>query len=240
MITESLLDGLRSALAEEGLHILLPLEAAAFDQAVPRLRLEDLLPGAQGALIVADGGGVFFARFRAAGGVAFGLDPLDRYTAQVVPRAVVRALDGTGVRHAVFFPFARKPPFLPFQRLGQAAGMPAPGPLGLQIHPVYGPWWAYRALVVLSRPVPSAPPLEDSCRGCPAPCAAACPGHAVSPEGFVVEDCTARRISDPACQHSCQARAACIRGPEHRYPGEQVRFHMSASLSQILVHRRAQ
>ena len=58
-----------------------------------------------------------------------------------------------GTEFEVFHPFASERVHLPFQRLGRAAGLPPPGPLGVQVHPRFGPWWAYRALVALAVPV---------------------------------------------------------------------------------------
>jgi epoxyqueuosine reductase len=121
-------------------------------------------------------------------------------------------------------------PVIPFQRLGRAAGLGAPGPLALQIHPQFGPWWAYRALVVLDRRLPPAAPPGDGCAGCPAPCVAACPAAAVARSGFDVRACHAHRLSVVACHESCAARLACIRGPEHRYRDQQLAFHMRASM----------
>ena len=132
--------------------------------------------------------------------------------------------------------------------------MGGPGPLGLQIHPVFGPWWAYRGCVALALPpvrradadadadadgvadadadadagVTSG--LFDGCAGCAAPCVAACPAGAVRLVGFSVADCHARRLVAPACQLSCVARIRCVRGPEHRYTDEQLAFHMAASM----------
>ncbi|HVV15891.1 MAG TPA: hypothetical protein VHH90_01705 [Polyangia bacterium] len=208
----------------------MPLDAAAFDAAAAPLRLESLLPGAAAAVIVGSGGRAFFDGFSRAPELSDGArDPLDRYTARAVAAAVSDALIGSGARHAIGHPFGVDP-LIPFQRLGRAAGLGPPGPLALQIHPVFGPWWAYRALVVLDRRIPAAAPLGDACAGCPAPCVAACPAGAVAAAGFDVRACHARRLSAPACQDSCAARLACIRGPEHRYRDQQLAFHMRASM----------
>jgi epoxyqueuosine reductase QueG len=236
------------ALDGRGLNVCLPLDAAAFDAAcapvAPSLRLETLLPGARGALVVGSAGRAFFeafARARAAGDAANGTrsvadaapDPLDRYTRAVVEETVRDALAPLGIEHALRFPFvgeARGGSPIPFQRLGRAAGLGAPGPLGLQIHPVYGPWWAYRALVVVDAELATAAPVGDGCAGCDAPCVAACPAAAVQRAGFVVPACHARRLVAEACHLSCAARIACVRGPEHRYADEQLAFHMAASM----------
>ena len=219
-----------------GLGILLPMHAAAFDAACAAVngapRLAALLDGAQRALVVGSGGPTFFDRFEAAGveAVDGAPNPLDRYTRRVVDAAVTSVLGSLGVGHAVFFPFAGLSPLIPFQRLGRAAGVGPPGPLGLQIHPVYGPWWAYRALIVVDRALHTGPSLEDTCSGCPAPCVGACPGAAVSTAGFSIPACHAERLRAPACRLSCAARIACVRGPEHRYRDEELAFHMIASM----------
>ncbi len=212
----------------------LPLAPAAFDGAAAPLRLDDLLAGAAGALVVGAGGPAFFDLFERAPEAADGApNPLDRYTARAVGQAVGAALAPLGVGYAVHFPF--EPPggphrLIPFQRLGRAAGLGGPGPLGLQIHPRFGPWWAYRALVVLDRPLPPGPPPGDGCAGCDAPCVAACPAGAVARAGFDVAACHARRLVAEPCRLSCAARIACVRGPEHRYRDAQLAFHMRASM----------
>ncbi len=221
---------LRAELAAEGLHIVRPVTAAAVVAAGMALPAVPSLPRPRALVVVGDGGGAFYARFRAAGETS-GRDPLDRYTARVVGAAVARAL--AGVDHAVVFPFLAEGPPLPLQRIGVAAGLPPAGPLGLQVHPVYGPWWAYRAIVALGCEVTPEPPLASPCAGCAAPCATACPGEAVATAGFRLDACVRRRAADPGCQLSCAARLACVAGPQHRYPDEQLAFHMRASLVHI-------
>jgi epoxyqueuosine reductase QueG len=223
-----------------GLNVRLRLSAANFDAACapvpPGLQLRALLPGARAALIVGSGGPYFFERFLAAPEAGDGAaNPLDRFTARIVAGLAEEALAPLGVAHAVHFPFlqiasAGRAPIIPFQRLGRAAGLGGPGPLGLQIHPDYGPWWAYRALIVIDRELAPLPPPGDGCADCPAPCVAACPAGAVRRAGFDVPSCHARRLSAEPCRLSCAARIACVRGPQHRYSDRQLAFHMAASL----------
>jgi hypothetical protein len=234
------LDALTLALGARGLNVTMPLDAAAFDAAcapvAPALTLASLLPAARGALVVGAAGRAFFEAFtraRATGVLAAGPEPLDRHTRAVVGEAAREALEPLGVTHVEHFPFLGATAggaVIPFQRLGRAAGLAPSSPLGLQIHPEYGAWWAYRALVVVEVELPPGSPLSDGCAGCPAPCVAACPASAVRPEGFVVVACHARRLVAEACHLSCAARHACIRGPEHRYSDEQLAFHMAASM----------
>jgi hypothetical protein len=227
---------LERSLVPLGLNVLLPLDPAAFDAAVapvaPRVSLAALLPGARAALIVGSGGPTFFDGFAAGAPEARdgAPNPLDRFTRRAVGMAARSALEPLGVRHAVYHPFDGAEPLLPFQRLGRAAGLGGPSPLGLQIHPVFGAWWAYRALVVLDRALPSAAPPGDGCEGCPAPCVAACPASAVARAGFSVAVCHSHRQVAEPCRLSCAARIACVRGPEHRYRDEELAFHMAASM----------
>jgi ferredoxin len=242
---------LRASLAARGFNLLLPLSEAAFDGAcapvAPELRLRALHPapdgalGVLGALIVGSGGRELFRQFGDAPERRDGPpSPLDRFTRAAIGAAAEQALDGTPGGYRLLFPFVDvgldRQPALPFQRLGRAAGLGAPGPLGLQVHPVFGPWWAYRGLVALALPVEAwaaagaAEPLGDGCAGCEAPCVQACPAGAVRLAGFSVADCHARRLAAPDCRLSCVARIRCVRGPEHRYTDEQLAFHMAASM----------
>ena len=201
-----------------------------------KLTLTALLAGARAGAIVGSGGPTFFARFtEGAPETADGApNPLDRFTRRIVEAATAEVLAPLGVAHAVYFPFDGAQPLIPFQRLGRAAGLGGPGPLGLQIHPTFGPWWAYRALVIVDHELPARPAIGDGCAGCDAPCVAACPASAVARAGFSVSACHARRLTAEPCRLSCAARIACVRGPAHRYTEAQLAFHMAASLPKSL------
>jgi epoxyqueuosine reductase len=227
-----LLDALTEAFAGQGLYVVRPF---ALDAAGPAgAALAEALPAARTGLIVGDGGGDFFARFSALASDDDGPDPLDRYTAGVVNQVLagLSALLPRG-SHAVRFPFQGA---LPMQQLGEAAGLPRPGPLGLQIHPRFGPWWGYRAVVVLGPALPALPALGQPCRGCPAPCVAACPASAVRAAGLAIETCARHRLVHAPCAHDCVARRACVVAPERAYPADQLAFHMEASLSMVRAY----
>ena len=230
----------RQRLARCGLNVVMPLGGRIFDEIVVSVGgtpSNDLLPGAGGVLIIGDGGPRFFEQFQSlraspVHGVGPARHPLDDYTRQVLNDAVTDALApwlGT-IRFRLLYPFIGAQPVLPFQRLGQAAGLPGPGPLGIQIHPVYGPWWAYRGLVVLSVSVQADEVLAASCSGCHQPCVVACPPQAVTTAGWSYRLCIAHRRSAPGCQESCAARGACPVGLDFRYSNQQLAFHMRASL----------
>jgi epoxyqueuosine reductase len=212
---------------------------AALDRAGLSLQLDDLLEGARSAVVIGDGGPDFFAGFTnaflAAGNTNTDeSEPLDRYTAEAVSLAVARALPAGS--YSLRFPFGADLG-LPMQQIGVAAGLPAAGPLGIQIHPDFGPWWAYRALLLLHEPLAPLPSVSPSCVGCPAPCISACPVNAPSTAGFQIKLCADERDLSPACADACGARSACIVGIQHRYPAAQLAFHMRASLAMIRRYR---
>lgn len=224
---------LRPVCDRYGLHLVWPFSPQQFDQHVlPQQRMEELLPGARGAALIADGGGDFFTRMAAATMTDAKISDdsevphkLDEFTEQIFTRHVGPALQELGASYRFIFPFFGFQPALDFQRLGRAVGLGAPGPLGLQIHPIWGPWWAYRALVVADIEAETEAPIGDGCSGCAAPCVDACHGNAVHRQGLDVKRCFATRHDDPRCADRCDARLACIRGPERRYAPVQIRFH---------------
>jgi ferredoxin len=232
-----MLTPLRRELARAGLHVAMPVAAERLSAL--GVCLESLLPGARAAVVVGDGGPTFFSRL---GPISedLGRDPLDCFTVREVERAATSAWGDPGAggaphRWAAHYPFRQ--PWLPFQRIGIAAGLPPPGPLALQIHPIFGPWWAYRALL-LTTASPSelgddAPaPFDDPCAGCPAPCVSVCPAGAVGRPLLDIGRCLAARLEAGApCASACAARAACVVGRAHRYPAPQEAHHMGASLA---------
>ena len=135
---------------------------------------------------------------------------------------------------------------IPLMRLGGLAGWNVPSPLGLGLHPKYGPWSAYRAawityseqmpenfyqkpLAFKSTPSKALQQSAELCIACSAPCSAACPAHAVTHgEQFNVERCDKhRRPETSECHTHCFARIACPIGAEHRYDDSQLVHHMS-------------
>ena len=269
------LGDLRARCAGEGLNLVLPVDCARFDAAASArggLTLDAWWPGARAAVVIGDGGPAFFRGFtgrradhaqdqdqdhRPTPGEAAPLapeplaatGPLDAFTTARVLAIARAALGEAPGRWRVVFPFgpADGEPALPFQHLGMAAGLPAPGPLGLQIHPTYGPWWAYRAALLSRLPFAdatgggvAAEPPPDACAACAGPCRSACPAGAVTSAGFVFEPCRARRLAEgSSCAHACVARLACPVGVGHAYGAPQIAFHMEASLVSLRRSRAA-
>ena len=91
-------------------------------------------------------------------------DPLERYTESTIETCYPGARIYYGHRRY-------DGAFVPLQRLAVATGLGALAPSQLVIHPIYGPWFALRAVVVLDGdPPPACAPIVQPCT-CDASCA---------------------------------------------------------------------
>jgi hypothetical protein len=129
-------------------------------------------------------------------------------------------------RAFVLYTEKRQDRYLPLVAVARRAGFGSPGRIGVLLHPVFGPWISIRGVLFLPDEVPlrEAPPF-DPCTGCPAPCAGACHGAAVSEGGLDVIRCFRTKILKSPCRAACDARSACVVGPEHAFPPEQIAHH---------------
>ncbi len=180
---------------------------------------------ARQVLVIGNAGPAMFRRFQAE------RDPnedlLDDWC-----RDVLAPLATTCNARAVF-PFDK--PFLPFVSWARRAGCGFSSPLGMNIHPVYGLWHAFRAAFLFDRIAVPVQTGDDSVHPCDTcadkPCLSVCPVNAFSPGRYDVEACTAhlRGNTAPLCsQYGCAARVACPVGQEFQYTQDQIRFHMAA------------
>ena len=124
---------------------------------------------------------------------------------------------------------------IPLQKLGRWAGWANPSPLGMDISPCYGPWFAYRAAFLIDAPLECTKTFtaNSPCDDCESkPCIQACPVGAVTHDQTIAMDlCLPQRLADPqGCGVSCGSRLACPVGEKWRYPKEQIRYHGSRSL----------
>jgi hypothetical protein len=129
-------------------------------------------------------------------------DPLERYTERVIDAAFPGARLYYGHRRY-------GGAFVPLQRLAAATGLGALAPNHLVIHPIYGPWFALRAVAVIEGEPPSREPISQPCR-CDASCAAA----------FARAQRSADWRDWLAVRDSCALRA-------WRYSDEQAHYHYS-------------
>ena len=190
---------------------------------------EDRVPeGARFVILIGNAGPHMFQRF------ARERDPqrdsMDDWTRDVV---TTLAAD-LGAEAA--YPFDMNPPW-PFLTWARRGGAGHVSPLGLNIHPAYGLWHAYRAALLF--PVEFDLPVQDAgphpCESCPSkPCLTACPAGAFDGTRYDVPAC-ASHIASPqgdACMNrGCLARHACPVGQAFAYSPGQAQFHMRAFLA---------
>jgi hypothetical protein len=154
------------------------------------------------------------------------LDSMDDWT-----RDVLTPLAKSLGAHAMF-PFdVPHPPFLTWAQDAKAGHT---SPLGLNIHPRFGLWHAYRAAFIFDEDI--VPPVVVStpspCETCVnKPCLTACPVKAFTNPGYDVTACASHLASaagTPCRDHGCLARRACPVGQDFLYSSDQTRFHMVA------------
>lgn len=145
-------------------------------------------------------------------------DALDGWIEETFSRALTPI---TSVRDVIF---SHEPPprRLPMQRLARHSGFTPLSEGQLLAHPVYGPWFALRAVIVTDVPGPSGarPAVGPPCAGCDAPCKPAFE-HACEANDARVKPGLLRQNWRPWLA----VRDACPVGRDHRYSEEQIRFH---------------
>lgn len=190
---------------------------------------EDRAPeGARFVILIGNAGPDMFRRF------ASERDPsrhaMDDWTREVV-RDLAQQLGATAA-----YPFDMDPPW-PFLTWARRAGAGHVSPLGLNIHPDYGLWHAYRAALLfpVAFDIPPQRAGTHPCESCAAkPCLSACPAGAFDGKGYDVSACVAhlRTGAGEACMSGgCLARHACPVGQGFAYAPAQAEFHMRAFLA---------
>jgi epoxyqueuosine reductase QueG len=172
-------------------------------------------------ILIGNAGPDMFRRFARSG-----VQTLDEWT-----RKIVEPLAEDLCAKAVF-PFDQ--PAMPFLSWARLAGAGHISPLGLNIHPTYGLWHAYRAALLfpvefdLPRPSNSVHPCESCAEK---PCLTACPVKAFDGSSYNVAAC-GEHIKSGAGQTcmegGCLARLACPIGKAYQYTKPQTQFHMRA------------
>jgi methylmalonic aciduria homocystinuria type C protein len=185
-------------LADTGLDI-----AHAFDPALVA-SLAPMLSATRRALLVGNTRALwepFMAAIARDRELAASADPLERYVEAAIERAFGDA--------PVWFSHRRYDgAFVPFQRIAVATGLGVLAPTQLVIHPVYGPWFALRAIVLVDGepPAPPALPVVTCCTG----------------------DCAARldvAVGSGDWRAWLAVRDACNVGRAYRYSEQQITYH---------------
>jgi hypothetical protein len=242
---ENPLETIRRIASRQGLNLIAAIPADRYDRAVaPALRTDAFDSTISSSVkrsivIVGNGGGDFWRAFsdfaNSHPGWRDRANPLDDFTREIIEREVVPALCESGSQCLAVFPFINGGSTLNFIELAKLAGLGGPSIIGVVVHPVYGPWIAFRAALILNIDLDS--PGEalgfDPCLGCvPRGCISACPATAVAfPAGWEIPRCLTHRVEvEPDCAARCHARVGCVLGPEHRYPDDELAYHQRHAL----------
>ena len=153
-------------------------------------------------------------------------DPLNRWTRRIVD-PVANAVDAE-----VRYPFGEQ--LWPFQRYARAATGMKQSPLGLLIHPQFGLWTAFRAVLIFDYSIDpkTIVTTDHPCDDCvEKPCLNICPVGAFSGKGYDYPSCRAHIASSQGrmcLEFGCRARVACPVGEHHAYDADHQAFHMQA------------
>ncbi|MCZ6843165.1 MAG: hypothetical protein O7G32_10075 [SAR324 cluster bacterium] len=192
-------------------------------------------PSYECAVLLGTAGRRFWERFMALQGSARDKEPnpMDRYTERVVEE-LLEGLRGADATAVAAYPFEHPRRIMPFLALLEGNSQLQFTPFGVGVDTEFGPWFAWRAVLLTVLPLPLSTLTGTSpCAACPAPCVSACPAGVVAKERFDWQGCVSYRVHEQPCRSTCLARMACPVGTEYRYGGEQMAYHYNASLRMI-------
>lgn len=241
-----MLSAFEHALAPHGLNLVGATALRSYDALVPpEFTLARLLPGAESAIVIGNGGSAFWDAFRAFcrshPEAERCSDPLDAFTATVVEEAVRPLLGALPSR--VLYPFRFPADPVSFVHLAECAGLGRRSLLGLLVHPTFGPWIALRAAVLVPVVVPAPRPADgfDPCPTCvERACVPACPAGAIGDAGWDIPRCASHRLrDDDGCAARCHARFDCVIGREHRQSPEELAYHQSRARDALAAYARS-
>ncbi|MGH7779400.1 MAG: hypothetical protein ACREQR_06205 [Candidatus Binataceae bacterium] len=240
MSTWPIIEKIRRAGAPYGLNLVATAAVERYDAAVTEhYRAAAIAPDARTIIVVGNGGGELWAALKRHAGEHPGwwqrANPLDDFTREIVEREILPPAREGGANIRVVYPFMNNAATLNFIALGKAAGLAGPSILGVVVHPVYGPWMAFRAAILIDQAIDAPGPAVafDPCPSCTVrSCIPACPVDAIAfPAGWDTPRCLTHRVEvEPDCAPRCHARAGCVLGPEHRYPADELAYHQMRAL----------
>jgi methylmalonic aciduria homocystinuria type C protein len=209
--------------AVAGLDLVHPFCVAWFnDGAAASERLPDFGRTDALALLIGNTRGLwprFLDAWRHDPGLRAEANPIECYTTRVVSAALAEL----PLRWRVRWAHAPAPHRPPMQRLAHRAGLAHLAPCALNVHAVYGPWIALRAVVVLDTPGPAGSP-PDPANPCP-DCATAClPAFARAAAALRDDPGAAFGLGD-TWRLWLAVRDACPIGRDHRYSDAQIAYH---------------
>jgi len=237
---EELVERIRKIAAPFGLNLIGAAAIDDYDRHAPAtMRARGIDPKARSIILLANGGGNFWRAFKAYSddhpGWTERANPLDDFTRAIVEKEIVAQLSAASERCTPVYPFVTDGPSLNFMDLGKRAGIAGPSLLGVVVNPTYGPWIAFRAALLVEHENGGRGEAVgfDPCPSCVArTCVTSCPAKAVSVvSGWDIPRCLTHRVEQEAdCAPRCHARVACVIGPEHRYPDDEIAYHQMRAL----------
>jgi hypothetical protein len=245
---DALLEAVRQAAAPWGLNLLAAVPVERYVATAGSAPIIATAWTAQSIIVIANGGGAFWRAFRAHAAAHPGWDrranPLDDFTRLIVAERLVPLAQAAGASCTPVFPFVNGSATLNFMALGKLTGLAGPSLLGVVVNPIYGPWIAFRAALLIDQIIdaPGDALGFDPCPRCgPRSCIAACPTGAIGyTTGWDIPSCVAYRVENEAdCAPRCHARAGCVIGPEHRYPEDELAYHQKRALAAMRPHYAA-
>ena len=165
-------------------------------------------------------------------------DPIDRFTLSVIDQWLEQF--SPSINHHIVYPVdAANNAVVDLMALGELANWHHESPFKVGINTIWGPWFAYRAVVLIDSQFPTTPRLSplspcDSCSH--KPCINSCPAKACNEYDFELNKCISYRKQDKSkCADTCLAREACPIQTQHRYPRSQINYHYRESLK--IIHQ---
>lgn len=234
-----LFDRISSHARRFGLNLIAAIPAERYQlAAAPAYRADAIYPGCRSIVVIGNGGADFWRAFKAYAAANPGWlerdNPLDDFTRDIIEKEIVKLVQNRGVECVAVYPFGRGPT-LNFMQVAMLAGLAGPSIIGVVVHPVFGPWIAFRAALLLDCEIdhPGDAIGFDPCPTCiTRSCITACPADAVSfPSGWNIPKCLAHRVeAHPDCADQCHARVACVLSPAERYPDDELAYHQARAL----------
>lgn len=224
----SAIKALGTALAAHGLDLMQPLSVQAYNALAPGYAAPTMGRESTMALLIGNTRALwspFTAAYRDQPRLQRSAHPLDDYCATTIAFQLERVFGAAAanVRYEAFWAPEPPPRRVLLQRAAVAAGLAYLAPSQLCIHPVFGPWFSLRALVVLDAPAPG----EGGIGALPNPCLAPCDcALACQPiiDRLAMADHTQARVHT-AWQDYLALRDACPVGRAHRFGAAQIRYH---------------
>lgn len=238
------IDHIRAAFKPDGFDVVVPFQIAQYHRHLadpgaerrdgpldPRYRLDNLGSDQHLGVLIGNTRELWtpFIRWLAEDSIRLQLDhPLDTYSRFVLRKHLENIKIDNSVRYAddvTVAPFAA-------QKLAQWVGYAWQSPASLSIHPVMGPWIAFRAVVSFSiaGPEPLQPPAVDPCGACARACLPALDrALAVAANGGGDGESTPALVTQKEIaghwQDWLQVRTSCPIGQAFRFTDEQLRYH---------------